>query len=685
MKRFLIKLSLACCVFLAAGNPASAQPDHDVAYWLDRDTTLLININDVSTTCERIMSLDLFSNPRFLKAIQMLSDERFPVVDRESCDKILQRLYELEALMHKIDQFSIAVHQIDKDAFRWSLFVRAEAEVLDRIQAEMQGIDVSLKSNDSFKDGPADNAESNEVDAPPDDSGSEGVRWGKFQRTGGWLVLSNHKLFLNALPERIKDEKFRSLGKSRKYRAIQKRESPLVGSAGLITVYGNPVRMQFLIPHTDQADWDFGEIDELPACGLNLGFSDPGDEDAVQPRMLADAVIKFTQPAVGQAKIFQHYRAVEIPPLAVKPIELLAFARNEQAVAEEWNRIFEQNKDNPGDEAGWVSDLRQLNIDFWNDAVPRRNAFFELRFLDDQHPVDRAGLVVLEKLNDRDAAHRFAGEMIARANHQHQRKLDQQQDGSFISWTAPEGQFVANTGLGGFDRKRHERIDFFNNWHDAYVLTDDWWVQGDMPATNDQVNLLTTGEGPDHAQPIRELVEDLTRRLRAEGPLVMLKYYTADAWQENLNGVEQHYANANSRAMRFRLNVAPGNEGNTTFMLVPEEDDSPKPEKGSTPPTIKLNFNGAAKSNGNSKPSKMVISSLQNLQLMMPMQLALRNEDGHRIPLKRREDLEVAIRVMILKSLAETFPRQLFVYTRNDQHIRIMMGAYPEKDVEKNE
>jgi len=60
------------------------------------------------------------------------------------------------------------------------------------------------------------------------------------------------------------------------------------------------------------------------------------------------------------------------------------------------------------------------------------------------------------------------------------------------------------------------------------------------------------------------------------------------------------------------------------------------------------------------------------------MKLIERNEDGHRIDLKRREDLETAIRVMILKSLSESFPRELFLYTQNESHIRIMMGVYPE-------
>ena len=615
----------------------------------------------------------------------MLSDERFPIVATENSEAILLRLLELESLVGDIRQVSFAVHDIDEKEFHWSLFVRAESEVLEKIQIEMLGIDGQLKKTVQPVDNATPPVKLKNVEENPDEPGFTDLGWAKTRRVEEWLVLSNHVPFLDGLADRVSNKSARSLGKSRKYEAIKKIKSRLSDRDGLVTIYGNPVRMRYFFPYQTQEEWDLLEIDEMPACGLKFVITDSLDEDQSQPIVLADAVVKFTQPAAGQSRMFQAYRSVEVPPLAVEPIELLAFARDEAAVYAESARLFDAQHGQGASEKKLINQFKAIGLENWKDAIARRQALYEMRFINEKHTADRPGLVSMERLRDSEFDPQFASAVTRFANNQHRQKLSMRVDGPNVFWTVPTEQFEQNSGLRGFDRRRNSSADFyfFNAKYDAYALADDWWVQGDMPAVQDQVNLLTEGEADDCGQPIRNLVEDLTRRLGSEDQPFMIKYFTKDAWQENLNNVEQQYANSNTHPVEFKLKFTQRRDN-----IVLELDPDAKNAGGNGSGTIEIQLSGIQIESSDGtlvRPNRLNLDNLSTLQMMMPMKLIDRNEDGHRIELKKREDLETAIRVMILKSISETFPRQLFLYTQNENHIRIMIGAYPELTPEGKE
>ncbi len=676
MKRPVFRLLLTLAIVAFSCLPGLAQPDQDVAHWLDRDVILFSEIRDVATTYDRIRSLDVFSNPRFVKAIEMLADERFPIIETDNLEQIQMRLSELESLIGGVRQVSFAVHDLDEETFHWSLFIRAESDVLDRIQLWMRGVNEQLDKTAQVGDPANPPSRPESVEKNSGDPESAELGWCKIRRVEEWLVLSNHTPFLEALKNRIGDESFRSLGKSRKYLAIRKSKSPLNDRDGLVTVYGNPVRMRYFFPHWPKEEWDLSKISEMPACGLKIVIAEPTSEGELQPVVLADAIVKYTQPAAGQARMYEFYRSVDVPPLAVEPIELRVFARDEAAVYAESARLFDALHGPGAAATKWTDHFKEIGLDNMTDVIPRRQAFCEMRFINDAQSADRPGLISMERLLDIEAAHRFTSAITRFANDNHDQQLTWRDDGSSVWWTIPAERFEQNSGLNGFDRTRNSAVDFYNVRHDAYVLTNDWWIQGDMTAVQDQVNLLTSGEAKDHGQPIRNLVKDLTRRLGAEDQPFMIEYFTKDAWQENLNNVEQQYANANMHPVDVQLKFSQLSGGTFVLGLDPDSKDSGGGGNG----TFQFQLEGiqgdATGESGDSSQQSLQLN-MSSLRMMMPMRLIERNEDGHRIELKRREDLETAIRVMILKSISESFPRQLLLYARNENHIRVIMGAYP--------
>jgi hypothetical protein len=491
------------------------------------------------------------------------------------------------------------------------------------------------------------------------------------------LILSNYDPFLDALTDRISDEGFRSLAKSRKYRSILKRASPLNDRDGLITIYGNPVRMRYFFPNVTQDQWEAWATGELPACGVNLVITGPSDGNPAEPVMLADVVVPFTRPATGWAATFQCYRPVEVPPLAVEPIELLAFSRNEAALFEEAVRRDDTQQGEGAAVDRWGALVRDLRLDNLNDAISRRQAFCEMRYIGENQTAERPGIVSMERVLDTGAAQRFATAVAQLANDKYEQNLGSHRDDSGNWWTVPPEQFDQNSGLDAFDRNRNSGIDFYNCQQDAYTLTGDWWVQGDMPAVRDQVALLANPEGEDHGQSIRDLVRNLTRQLGAEERPCILSYFTSDSWQENLDNLEQQYANSNARPVEMNWKFVQGS-GNRIVLELQPDSETPAGIRGGSLEIQVDGIGSASSEGGDDRPVKgLSLSGLEIVQLMMPMRLTDRNEDGYRFEVKRREDLETAIRLMILKSLSESFPRQLLLFARHDNHIRIMLGVYP--------
>ena len=68
------------------------------------------------------------------------------------------------------------------------------------------------------------------------------------------------------------------------------------------------------------------------------------------------------------------------------------------------------------------------------------------------------------------------------------------------------------------------------------------------------------------------------------------------------------------------------------------------------------------------------------LSISKPMPLGERNEYGVRFEAESKGQLEKTIELMIRRSIAESFSRQLFLYSRNENHFRILIGIYGKKN-----
>ena len=726
------QFAMATVVVLIANQNVWSQTDNDVAYWLDRDTTLVVNVEDVPETYRRIKSLDLFRNPRFLKALEMLSDERFPIIDAKNAELVTQRLFALESMVRETEQMSIVVHQIDESEFRWSVFLRAQPRHLDLVQAELMGLgdqyralqnavqrkmasagmggledlnglEGQQKRDDLGEEKSEATAERKRVD------GSITVGDYRLKRVGDWLLLSNDESFVSQIVDRVDNEEFRSLGKSRKYQGIVRRHSSLNDSAGKISVYGNPYRMRYFMPYRTQSSWELAEIDEMPSCGFNFVITDP-DNDAPsesRPIVLADATIKFTKPTIGLAKMYEHYQPMEIPSLAVEPTELIGFARDDDAICVESGRVFDLKYGDGAAKSWWNRHFEETGMNQFTDAVKRRSAFYDLRFVDgESFTVDRPGLMSIEKVKDPDAMFRFADGVARLAIQRYGREIGFDDNGSVVRWISPEAKFAETSGLDGFARDDHSRADFYNCYHDAYILTDQWWVQGDMPVVEDQVALLNQEGGEDFRFVVQDLVDDLSMRIGSGAQPYMIRYFTESSWVENLNNIEESYA-----SMGEFLNV-PMNWDSASIKRI-DASLSYKSQLGGLQigqlgiqnlDGVQLQIvqgldskveavEGATESEPSESrlPTKIEILEIQktydnNQQVQewflesSPTRIGERSEDGYRIKIENREDLKLAIKIMILKSVSESFPRQLFQYSKTDDYLQVTMGVYPKRN-----
>ena len=184
---------------------------------------------------------------------------------------------------------------------------------------------------------------------------------------------------------------------------------------------------------------------------------------------------------------------------------------------------------------------------------------------------------------------------------------------------------------------------------------------------------MESSEGKDYSQPIRGLVNALQHQFPQSAPPVMISYFTERAWEENLNRIEEQYANENGTKQNFTISFS-GADGNSIRLeqLLGGESSG----------TLQLNGEIILKSVDDEKdrtenpPKDNPRLNTASLQMVMPMPLGERNEDGYRFELKRREDLQKSIEIMIWKSVTESCPRQLLLYSQGDGNFRLIAGVY---------
>ena len=753
----LLKSLLFFIFALAPVSFVAAQPNYDVAYWLDRDTAAVVDVKNIATTIDRMSELDLFKNPRFLKAIKMLSGDRFPILKSEDYVRVWEKLDEIKERLKGLGQVTFVLHRFDEEAFAWSVFLGSadelvleklenafvEADELFRgsvkltkakktVENEAAGDDLlkeevkdNLKDSDSESAGQKKSEPSKPIEIGPM---AKDLGWCKVQKIGVWLALSNHPTLFSELPERINDPKFKSLGKSRKYRAVGLRKSPLNKKDGRVTIYAMPLQLLQFFPNYTKESWEDLQIKELPACGINIVIPETDDSiKSPKPIILADAVVKFTQPASGYAKQFQFCRPFSIPKLAVEPIELFAISQDEKRMVEESIKTYDAKHGVGTAEAFWESRFAGSEVDLFDDVVPRRRSLVQMRFVDKNHSVNEPGRLTLDQVNDYFAAKRFGAGIAKLSEVESKRKLKVKEVEEKVWWLPDSksdfradlsnllqgleeasveakksnsnneeklSEFSNLQNTGGFmvDRIKENRFDFMDTTQDAYVLSKDWFVQGDMPAVEQQVDLFDSKEGKDFGEPIREMIADLEKRLKPNGPTVMVKYFTSKSWQENVNAVEDAYAQENTTPVEMKIDferlvssrgvidigiLQDPKSGSKSYDLVVKDPETGKKIEDSKSDGVleKVEESPENKKDDDSPDGKKAAGN-GSFVVELPMPLGERNEDGYRFALDSRRDLQKAVEVMLLTSIAESFPRQMFLYSKEEGYFRVIGGVY---------
>lgn len=724
------KLLKPLLVFLFALAPVSfvtAQANYDVAHWLDRDTAAVVDVKNIATTIDRISELDLFENPRFLKAIKMLSDDRFPILKSEDYVRVWEKLDEIKERLKGLGQVTFVLHRFDEKAISWSVFLGSADEfVLEKIENALVEADELFKGSvkltkpkktvedesagdDLLKDevkNDSKNSASDSADPKKSepskpiviDSNAKDLGWCKVQKIGVWLALSNHPTLFSELPERVNDPKFKSLAKSRKYRAVGLRKSPLNKKDGRVTIYAMPLQLLRFFPDHSQESWEDLQIKELPACGINIVI--PESDDSIKspkPIILADAVVKFTQPASGYAQQFQFCRPFSIPKLAVEPIELFAISRDEKRMVEQSIKTYDAKHGIGTAEAFWKSKFAASEVDLFDDVVPRRKSLVQMRFVDKNHSVNDPGRLTLDQVNDYFAAKRFGVGIAKLSEVELKRKLMAKEVEGKVWWLpVTNADFKKDLGVFAVDRIKEKRFDFMDAMQDAYVLSKDWFVQGDMPAVEQQIDLFDNKEGKDFGKPIREMIADLEKRLKPNGPTVMVKYFTSKSWQENVNAVEDAYAQENTtpvevkidferlRASRGVIDIAilqDAKSGAKSYDLVVKDPKTGKKiEESKSDGVLEKVEESPENKKDDDSPDGKKATGIGPLVVEMPMPLGERNENGYRFKLDSRRDLQKAVEVMLLTSIAESFPRQMFLYSKEEGYFRVIGGVYADPE-----
>lgn len=639
------------------------QDGEDVAEWVDADTAALVNIPDFPEAYDRIRSAALFQNPRLQKAMEILSDERFPIISAEDRESLLGKVGEVESLVRSINQVSLVVHKYDDRSFVWSLFIGADEDTRQELREKLLGLDRMVKRSVRLTE--ERDPGSLETPAPSIQPASQAsgkvseLGWCRTRQFGDWLVLSNHGEFIDQLETWNSDPKFRSLAKSRKYQAIRAQSSGFSKNVKRIFVYGNPVKLAKFIPNSSPDRWEMFKVNELPSCGLNILLNDVDKADDSTPLIIVEAIVKFTEPTVGIAKMFAQYRPVRIPPLAVEPIEFQAFSRDEESYTQASIEAYEEKFGAGAADSTLQQRLEHTGLSLYDDVVHRRSGFATVRYLND---AGQQEVMVIESIGDLEAATRFADGLVDAATRNRDKVLHRSEVDGSLWWIRPGKEQKEHSGISGLRRSRELSVDLVNVEHDAYVLTDHWWCQGDLPALREQVQLLQTRGGSEHSDRLQQLVDHLRRITRTTEAPVVINYFTTDSWQETIDRRELQYARDNAVPQKFVLSFKDLESGG-----VIDFSDFENAAKGVHRIGIEI---------ADPENEEAEVPGRQTLEVMMPLTLAKRNADGHRINLTQRRDVAKAVEVMLLKCISEAYPRTLVIYTHGDGHVRVVAGVF---------
>ena len=622
MKMCIICLLATVCTWLNSFT-ASAQLDSQIAAWLSRETAVLLEIEDLHSAYEQLRKLPALRSKNWKELIELLEDEETAIVSVERMDQVLHSLQELDQLISFARQTGFAMH--DLDARTWSWMLQGDETTLEEIYGHLRILAGCFLAS---KDKSIDDVINLSADEVNELLTANGL--GSIQEFDGWLVASNWQSFLEQLAVIQEDgtpEEFQSLADDRAYQTIRKRSERITNDGSLISIYLKPAKLNRWFPQYSKTEWTGYHHHEFPAAGINVLVS-PEVDDPTKPMLIADANVMFTKPKQGRALMFAQYKPVEIPYLTVKPTQLFAFARDEKLFADEslrcYGAMFGENSAKQWLEDRFDHDRRS----YFDDAVPRRSSYVELKYLDEDEEQPGPRLLRMERINDADAMQRYVDGMVKEAQDLRNHKIKPEDQDGFRIWRLDDSLIAKNVGR---EENNTHYLHADNFSLDAYMYGPEWYVEGEWPRALDQLRHLEneTAEAKDYGAPIRQLVNDLLYRTSDADPFE-IRYFEPQSWLERIEAK----ANQASSPSFQRVEL-----DGTEYFLV-------------------------QRSNGRNEFTLKTGDDIDSLK----RQFEERNQ---------RERQKAAWRSQFATTLSKLFGRQLFLFTQSDDEIRVIIGCYP--------
>lgn len=313
---------LFCCL-LAASSPTLGQKN--VADSVKRDEVAFVVIHDPNAILDQIESSVFFQNRKFLKAVELLTDERFSLTTEDRLLELEDKWYEIRQTLEKVEKISIVIHSW-KQTWGMSLGdLFSHTPEFTMVFESSPETNRALEENFlSVKSMFPQSEEEDDTDDFVSETGLNGLKGITVEQIDNYIMLSNSPENSEQLSQQLKKqrvpENFRSLSKNRSYMQVQKllkvkERSPTVH--GFLTSNNFSGFAKSMI----DPSLSFYSSNSLAAIGFQAFLDERSDsietpDGTFRAAINWDFVLTYTQPASGFGKLVDSFEPLgDLPRL----------------------------------------------------------------------------------------------------------------------------------------------------------------------------------------------------------------------------------------------------------------------------------------------------------------------------------------------------------------------------------
>lgn len=524
MNQMCLIVWLACASVLGVNRSSTGQ-DVPLEEVLPASTAFLIEISDVESLVSYLQTAAFFNDESWLQAIELATDERFPLIHADRLQALQQIADEFAGVAREIESLTLVGQVVPEQPVPEVIaLIKAPESAISEMSALLERLNSHLASLDR----PVDDSGESPKEEPSEDVSSQRERLNS-RFVEGWWVLSQQSESIDALEGYFRNPPRRPLKRSRKYQTImqihkQQRRNDVFSIVG----YADTNAMGFLLPETSKDRWHAMRMEEMPACGLRVELPHTATEDS--PHLVVDLSVMFTVPRGGYGKVLGAASPISFEPTVGLPIyemsvDEIDLVKRFQAVSEiedgiESDSDSHHQKSNSlvYDSAGLektegtyrakmeqVYQSRGVDLD---EKLGFSKGEYLLRYIDERTGQDE--LLVVSRIVNAEFADRYVQQNLEFLNS----RLGPR--GRFDSQPCDHGQLFANKGRRNSPRR------------EAYFYNDQWYLFGTLDGVQRQLELMYDGG---HATiPFEHQLDGLKRQFGFNANPFQINCYTPRSW-----------------------------------------------------------------------------------------------------------------------------------------------------------